>query len=106
MSASRSQPVASEDDTLTDAPSAALPFYVAEALQSLTRAQKQYVMDGCIHGDVTMATVRALRNKALFYLHPTSPNGRCGDMRLTPLGVTVRGILRQRAALRKAEGAS
>ena len=73
------------------------PTYVTEALRQLTRTQKQYIIDGCIHGDCTMTTVRALKRHAMFYFHPTSPNGRCGEMRLTPLGVTVQAILKERA---------
>lgn len=71
-----------------------VPDYVKTAMRGLTPKQKQFVMDGSIHGDCTMATVRALRGRALFYLKITSPNGRCGHMELTPLGVTVQGILR------------
>lgn len=58
--------------------------------RSLTRAQRMYVRDGSIHGDCTMATVRALRSKGLFELVIDSPNGRCGFMRLTSLGGAVR----------------
>lgn len=79
------------------------PDYVKAALRGLTRTQKQYVIAGCFHGDVTMATIRALKAKSLFYLHPTSPNGRCGPMRLTPLGETVQGILKARAASKPGE---
>lgn len=75
-----------------------LPAYVADALKGLTRAQKRFVLAGCIHGDFQMQTVRELKRKALFYLHPTSPNGRYGEMRLTPLGETVRTTLQQREA--------
>lgn len=74
------------------------PAYVQEALKGLTRAQKKCVLAGAI-GESTMATVRTLRSRALFYFHPDSPNGRCGLMRLTPLGVTVQGILKARQAL-------
>lgn len=76
-----------------------LPAYVREALTGITRAQRRFVLDGCIHGDTTALTIRGLQQKALFYFHPTSPNGRCGDLRLTPLGETVRSILRERAAM-------
>ena len=69
------------------------PDYVQEALKSLTPARRKYVLAGCIHGDPHITTIRELQRKALFYLHPTSPNGRAGEMRLTPLGETVRGIL-------------
>lgn len=73
------------------------PAYVRDALSGLTRTQKRYVMDGSIHGDPTMATIRALKAKALFYLKIDSPNGRAGFMVLTPLGETVRRILKDRA---------
>ena len=78
------------------------PFYVRDALTGLTRTQKRFVLAGCIHGDITMRTVRELQRKALFYHHPTSPNGRCGELRLTPLGSTVRGILLARAEVARA----
>jgi len=74
----------------------ARPAYVTEALQGLTRAQKRYVIDGCIHGDPALRTIRELQRKALFYLHIDSPNGRAGFLRLTPLGETVRAILKAR----------
>jgi hypothetical protein len=101
MKTSRSQPSGAPKSAATEAaPSAAArPAYVTEALRGLTRTQKKFVLAGCLHGDFTMATVRALRSKALFYLHIDSPNGRCGFMKLTPLGETVREIL-------KAEGRS
>jgi hypothetical protein len=74
------------------------PKYVKDALRGLTAVQRQFVIDGCIHGDVTITTVRALQDRALFYLHPDSPNGRCGSLRLTPLGLTVQSILKDRVA--------
>jgi hypothetical protein len=69
------------------------PKYVLDAMRGLTKVQRQFVIDGCFHGDVTMATVRALQSRALFYLKIISPNGRCGSMVLTPLGKTVQTIL-------------
>lgn len=75
------------------------PEYVKEAMRGLTPTQRKMVIDGSCHGDVTMATIRALRGRALFYLKITSPNGRGGHMELTPLGVTVQGILKAKAAL-------
>jgi len=75
-----------------------VPVYVRDAMRGLTPKQRQFVIDGSIHGDFTMATVRALRDRALFYLHIDSPNGRFGSMRLTPLGETVRDILRAKKA--------
>lgn len=78
---------------MADAP----PPYVRTAMKSLTPKQKQIVLDGRIHGDVTMATVHALRRRALFNLHIASPNGRCGTLRLTPLGVKVQRLLARMA---------
>lgn len=72
------------------------PAYVQEALSGLTRAQKAYVLAGSVSGDVTSAMCATLRRKALFYLHIDSPNGRYGTLRLTPLGVTLQGILKSR----------
>ncbi len=101
---SQSSRAATQESAATEVvPSAALPPYVTEAMRGLTPKQRQFVIDGTIHGDFTMTTVRALRSRALFYLHIDSPNGRCGTMRLTPLGETVRGILKARA-LAKATG--
>lgn len=71
------------------------PHYVKTAMRGLTPVQKRMVKDGCIHGDVTMTTVRALQGRGLFYLKITSPNGRCGHMELTPLGVTVQALLNE-----------
>lgn len=71
----------------------AYPAYVREALCGLTPAQKRYVKDGAVHGDPKLQTIRALTDKALFFLFIDSPNGRCGHFRLTPLGETVRRIL-------------
>ena len=66
---------------------------VERVVQTLTPRQRQMVLSGCIHGDFTMATVNALRRKGLFHLVIDSPNGRCGFMRLTPLGERVRRAL-------------
>ena len=63
----------------------------------LTMAQKSAILDGYI-GDQVMVTVNALKRKGLFHLVIDSPNGRCGFMRLTPLGIEVQAILRARAA--------
>lgn len=81
-----------------------LPAYVTEALRGLTPTQKKYVIAGAFHGDCTMATISVLRRKALFYHHIDSPNGRCGPMKLTPLGVTVQGILKPKSVQAKATG--
>jgi hypothetical protein len=74
------------------------PAYVRAALAGLSPVQQRFVMDGCFHGDVSMATVRVLRSKGLFYHKITSPNGQCGPMVLTPLGETVQRILKERAS--------
>ena len=58
--------------------------------KSLTKVQQKFVKAGCIHGDFTMVTVRALKAKGLFHLVIDSPNGQCGFMKLTPLGESVR----------------
>lgn len=63
-------------------------------VRGLSKAQRQYVAAGCIHGDCTMQTVRALVRKGLFRLVIDSPNGNAGFMRLTPLGENVRDHLR------------
>jgi hypothetical protein len=60
---------------------------------ALTKAQKRFVIDGCIHGDFQMRTVRALRQKGLFDLEVNSPNGRAGFMRLTEFGKAVQAKL-------------
>jgi hypothetical protein len=62
---------------------------VARAAYSLSRAQRYIVGRGCFSGDFTMAAVRALKRKGLFYHHITSPNGRSGPMELTELGKAV-----------------
>jgi hypothetical protein len=83
----------------SDAPSLresqALPLYVRKVLGNITRTQRRYVLDGCIHGGCSMRTVRALRAAGLFYLKIDSPNGQCGHMVLTPLGKTVQALIRQ-----------
>jgi hypothetical protein len=82
------------------------PAYVRAAIRGLTEAQRKYVRAGYIGGDCSNAMIRTLQRKALFYLHIDSPNGRCGTMRLTPLGVTVQAIIRERSAIHKARRAS
>ena len=64
-----------------------------QLLRGLTQRQRYHVKRGCISGDFTMATVRALTRKGLMRLEITSPNGQCGFMRLTPLGERVRAYL-------------
>lgn len=66
---------------------------IKAAKRGLTQAQRMYVQDGCIHGDRTMQTVRALKLKGLFELVISSPNGQCGFMELTPLGKAVQSAL-------------
>jgi hypothetical protein len=71
--------------------------HVVAALRGLTKAERRHVAAGYV-GDVTTATLRSLRDKAMFYLEITSPNGRAGFMKLTPLGVNVRSLIRERRA--------
>ena len=59
----------------------------------LTPAQRRHIENGCISGDFAMATVNVLARKGLFYLRIDSPNGKCGFMELTPLGLEVRALL-------------
>lgn len=75
--------------------------HVRAALSGLTRGERKHVAAGYV-GDCTAATLRNLRNKAMFYLKIDSPNGRCGLMVLTPLGVNVRALLNERAAIIRA----
>lgn len=64
-----------------------------EALRSLTKVQRMYVKDGCIHGDCSMRTARLLMGKGMFHLVISSPNGKAGFLHLTPLGERVRSLL-------------
>lgn len=95
-SSSRSQPCADAQERSRP------PHYVQEALRGLTPVQKATIIRGYI-GDETMATVSALKSRAIFYLKINSPNGRCGFMELTPLGESIREILKAQAL---ADGAS
>lgn len=70
---------------------------VIAALRNLTPAQRRHVEAGYI-GDASMAMVRTLQRKAMFYHHITSPNGRCGPMELTPLGKSVQATIKSQAA--------
>jgi len=70
--------------------------HVKAAARDLTAAERRFVIDGCIHGSFSMATVRNLDRKGLFYLHIDSPNGRSGFMELTPLGLNVQSLLKSR----------
>ena len=70
--------------------------HVVAALKSLTRRERYHVERGGI-SDATPAMLRSLQNKAMFYLKIDSPNGRCGFMRLTPLGENVRALIKARA---------
>ena len=71
--------------------------HVVAALRGLTKAERRHVAAGYV-GEATNATVRSLRNKAMFYLKITSPNGRAGFMELTPLGMNVRALIKERAS--------
>lgn len=70
---------------------------VSDAVRGLTKVQRRFVIDGSIHGDFTLTTVRTLIRKGLFHIVPDSPDGRWGPACLTPLGVAVQ------AAIQKAE---
>jgi uncharacterized protein YjhX (UPF0386 family) len=76
--------------------------YIREVIGGLTKVQRMYVVDGCIHGDCQMVTVRALKRKGLFHLVIDSPNGEAGFMRLTSLGEAVQANLKRRHAAEKA----
>jgi uncharacterized protein YjhX (UPF0386 family) len=73
---------------------------LAPIIRRLSPKQKTFIRDGCIHGDFTMATVRALKFKGLFHLVIDSPNGQCGFMELTPLGNAVRAEMAARDGIR------
>lgn len=66
---------------------------VATVARGLSEAQRYRVKRGCISGDFTMATVRALTRKEFFSFVANSPNGLCGFMEPTPLGLAVRAHL-------------
>lgn len=70
---------------------------VPKIARSLTKVQQGIVRNGGFSGDFTMATVRALKRKDLFYHALTSPNGRCGPMVLTGLGERVQAHLKEQA---------
>ena len=71
----------------------ALHVEAARVVRRLSDAQSRIVRSGSFSGDFSMATVRALKRKGLFYHHITSPNGQCGPMRLTALGRNVQALL-------------
>ena len=71
---------------------------VREAIRRLTPVQRAYTKTGAIHGDFTMATVKALEAKGIFHLVIDSPNGQCGFMRLTSLGEAVKTALKSAEA--------
>ncbi|QTC88066.1 hypothetical protein [Brevundimonas pondensis] len=73
---------------------------VMAAARELTKAERRHVIAGYI-GGCSAPVLRSLRNKAMFYLKITSPNGRCGHMVLTPLGVNVQALLKSRQASRR-----
>lgn len=70
--------------------SATTPQAIAK---KLSPTQREIMRRGGFSGDFTMATVRALKSKGLFFHNITSPNGRCGPMELTGLGIMVRAIV-------------
>ena len=67
---------------------------VVKVLKGLTKRERYHVERGYIGGDITPHMVRRLQHKALFYLHIDSPNGRCGMLKPTPLGVNVRETIK------------
>jgi hypothetical protein len=70
---------------------------VVAALRGLTRAERKTVAAGYVC-DQRPTTNRNLEHKGMFYLHIDSPNGRCGFMKLTPLGENVRKLLKAKEA--------
>lgn len=68
---------------------------VKVAVRGLTKTERRIVADGYIC-DARMSTVRNLQRKGMFYHHITSPNGRCGPMELTALGVSARALISSR----------
>ena len=66
---------------------------LGRVIRDLSPTQRRFVRDKNIHGDFTMATVRALKRKGLFHLVIDSPNGQCGFMRLTVAGEQVSAAL-------------
>lgn len=66
---------------------------VEQIARSLTKAQREQVARDAIGGDFVLGTVKALTRKGLFAFSPESPNGRCGPVRITPLGLAVRAYL-------------
>ena len=71
--------------------------HVLAALRGLTRAERRHVEAGYV-GEATSATIRSLQCKAMFFLFIDSPNGRCGFLKLTPLGENVRKTIKARTA--------
>lgn len=71
---------------------------VGRIVKALSPLQAEIVRRGCVSGDFTMATVRALKRKGLFELVIDSPNRQCGFMRLTPLGIEVQSALAGRVS--------
>jgi hypothetical protein len=67
--------------------------HVRAALRGLSKAERRHVKAGYIGGDIRGSTLHSLRLKGMFYHHIDSPNGQCGIMRLTPLGVNVSALL-------------
>ena len=70
---------------------------VRKQLRGLTKAQRPLIINGCVSGDFSMQTVRALIGKGLMYLRIDSPNGRAGFVELTALGKEVQAAIRQLA---------
>lgn len=58
--------------------------------KNLSKPQREQINRDEIGGAFSMRTVRALEQKGLFAFSADSPNGRCGSMRITALGLLVR----------------
>lgn len=71
--------------------------HLKAVVRNLTRAERRFVKDGCIHGSFSMTTVYNLRRKGLFELVISSPNGRAGFMELTSLGRDAQALIKSRS---------
>jgi len=69
------------------------PEEIARIAKGLTKAQRDEVKRGTFSGDNPITTARALMRKDLMHLRIDSPNGRCGFIECTPLGLAVRTYL-------------
>lgn len=65
--------------------------------KGLSRAQREIMRRGGFSGDFTMATVRCLKRRGLFY-HAPRPGSTCGPMLMTSLGEQVHAIVKEQIA--------